>query len=112
MSRVAVVIYSASSQPLERFLFDLSSFPQVPPSEILTEFEDPSRDGADGDQVKTNPADVEEQLRGIMRRLAFCGSSLGRLPDGCSFTVCVELKDQAEPPIGVSKTASLGCDLG
>lgn len=107
MSRVAFVVYSPSAKPFERFLFDVSSFPSVPPSETLTPFEDalPGNDenGADGPSTtSTNIVDLEEQFRGVMGKLAYCGSSLGQLPEGCSFTVCIELKEKAEPPIGVS----------
>ncbi|KAI9842187.1 MAG: hypothetical protein M1837_007400 [Sclerophora amabilis] len=116
---VAVVIHDARSQPLERFLFDVSSFPNIPPSEVLTAFEasspSPSQEatpeeeqGASQDSTAattqapktTNVVDLEEQFRGVMRKLAFCSSSLRGLPDGCSFTVCVELKDEAKAPIG------------
>ncbi|KAI9679368.1 MAG: hypothetical protein M1817_005390 [Caeruleum heppii] len=105
VARVALVIYSPSSQPLERFLFDLTRFPAVPPSQVLTEFEDPpapSEERPDSTTLptKTNLVDLEEQFRGVMRRLANCGSSLGKLPDDCSYTVAIELKDRAEPPIG------------
>ncbi|KAI9826098.1 MAG: hypothetical protein M1832_000547 [Thelocarpon impressellum] len=110
VSRIAVVIYSAASQPLERFLFDVSHLPIVPPSEVLTEFEEPLESDDEVDEVvevvepdvtapTINDVDVEEQFRAIMQRLAFCGSTLGKLPDGCSFTLCVELSDEAEPPI-------------
>lgn len=102
-----MVIYSPSAKPLERFLFDVSSFPSVPPSETLTPFVNPSS-GTNEDATKdratviTNTVDLEEQFRGVMSKLAYCGSSLGKLPDGCSFTVCIELKEKAESPIGVS----------
>jgi hypothetical protein len=38
--------------------------------------------------------DLEEQFRVIFARLAFCSSSLAPLPENCSFTVCIELKDE------------------
>ncbi len=46
--------------------------------------------------------DLEEQFRAIFARLAFCGSTLAPLPENCSFTVCIELKDEVgvDPPIG------------
>ena len=75
-------------------MFDVSGFPSVPEAESLTVFEETP--GA------TNAVDLEEQLRGAMSKLAYCGSSLGKLPECCSFTVAVELKDEAERPLGVS----------
>lgn len=45
-------------------------------------------------------ADVSEQLRGAVRRLAYAGEKMDTLPDGCTFTVAVELRDEAQAPIG------------
>ena len=98
VSRVAVVIYSPDGVPLERFVFDVSSFPVVESGETLTEFESQEDDG----NVRVNAVDLEEQFRGVMRRLAFSGGGLGTLPEGCGFTVMIELKEEAEAPIGVS----------
>ncbi|KAI9865337.1 MAG: hypothetical protein M1824_003491 [Vezdaea acicularis] len=103
VARVAVIIYSRDSQPLERFMFDVSKFPSVPVAEITTPFE-PLED-ADAKAGHTSPLDVslvdiEEQFRAVMTKLSVCGSSLEKLPDGCSFTVCIELRDQAKPPLG------------
>jgi|SRR5450432_650920 mitotic spindle assembly checkpoint protein MAD2B len=103
VSRVAVVIYSPDAKPLERFMFDVSSFPEVPPVEALTEFEEAQEgEGGNATTWKVNLVDVEEQLRATVRKLAYCGSKLGTLPEGCTYTVAVELKDKADPPIGVS----------
>jgi mitotic spindle assembly checkpoint protein MAD2B len=96
VSRVAVVVYSPDCQPLERFVFDLSSFPAVPPSEITTPFEDPTS--------TVSLADLAQQFRGAMQKLAFCGSTLGPLPTNSSFTVCIELKPDGEAPIDQSST--------
>ncbi len=105
---MVVVIYSASAVPLERFLFDVAGFPVVPTSEGLTIFEDDDATAAAAATATTsasastwaNAADVEEQFRAVMSKLAYCGSSLGTLPERCSFTVCIELKDDVEAPIG------------
>ena len=110
---MVVVIYSASAVPLERFLFDLSAFPVVPTSEGLTIFDEEAVEMGDDDATITaaaatsasastwaNAADVEEQFRAVMSKLAGCGSLLGTLPEGCSFTVAIELKDDVEAPIG------------
>jgi len=105
--RVAVVIFSPDAKPLERFMFDVSSFPEVPVEDVFTEFDDGEKEvvgPGDGRKVKgfrVNLVDVEEQLRATMRKLAYCGGRLGPLPEGCSYTVVVELKEKADPPIGV-----------
>ncbi len=112
MSRVSVIIYSQASAPLERFLFDVSTFPTVPASEALTPFEEQSHELPDehkpeGDKppdtrIRVNLVDLEEQFRAIFARLSSCSSSLAPLPENCSFTVCIELKDEVgvDPPIG------------
>lgn len=99
-----MVIYSPSADPLERFMFDVSRFPAVPAAESLTLFEDrpPAAQEMDRKIGPINTVDLEEQFRAVMRKLAYCGSSLGKLPEGCSFTIAIELKEKAEKPIGVS----------
>ena len=101
MARVAVVIYSPENEPLERFMFDVSRFPTVPPAETLTPFEHSAvADGAENDPSSTvSTVDLQEQFRGVMSKLSVCGGTLGPLPENCSFTLCMELKDQADPPI-------------
>lgn len=51
---------------------------------------------------KLNWTDVDESFRGAVRRMAFAGEKLGKLPPGCTFTVAVELRDEGDAPIGVS----------
>lgn len=104
VKRVVFVIFSQSAEVMERFVFDVERFPVVPEKELYTEF---VRDGEGGEAgegykgVGVSAVDVEEQLRAAIRKLAYCGGKLGVLPEGCTFTVAVELKDNAEPPVGV-----------
>lgn len=56
----------------------------------------------DDPQTVVNWTDVNEALRGALRRVAYAGESIPRLPEGCTFTLALELRDQAEAPIGVS----------
>ncbi|KAI7789136.1 mutagen sensitive-26 [Diaporthe eres] len=61
----------------------------------------PDTAAAEGDQAGlVNWTDVDEQLRGAVRRLAYAGETMEALPPGCSFTVAVELRDEARAPIG------------
>jgi mitotic spindle assembly checkpoint protein MAD2B len=106
--RVVFVIYSQKQEVLERFLFDVSEFPCVPEEERFTEFEGASAEEDGGDELRVNKIDVEEQLRATVRKLAYCGSKLGELPDGCTYTIAVELKKDAEAPIGVSQDSRQG----
>jgi len=100
--RVAFVICSQKQEVLERFMFDVSGFPAIPEKERFTEFGDTTAtDDDSGDELKISKVDVEEQLRATVRKLAYCGGKLGVLPPGCTYTIAVELKDKADPPIGV-----------
>lgn len=88
-------------------MFDVSNFPSVPEKERFTEFEGTeAKEGDDGEEMRINKVDVEEQLRATVRKLAYCGGKLSDLPDGCTYTVAVELKEKSDPPIGVSSTIS------
>lgn len=101
VSRVAVVIFHpVSCKPLERFMFDVSRFPVVPPGEITTPFEREIEHGAPTSTNDKGSVDLDEQLRAVMSKLAVCSSRLQSIPKGCSFTICIELKDDADAPIG------------
>lgn len=89
VARVAVVIFSPAHQPLERFLFDLSKFPSVPKEDRLTAFK---RD--------ISVVDIDEQFRAVMAKLRVSSLNLRPLPKGSTFTLAIELKDSADPPIG------------
>lgn len=69
--------------------------------------ENPTADALlEGLTVQSDPSaainwtDVAEQLRGAVRRLAYAGEKMDSLPEGCTFTVAVELRDEAQAPIG------------
>lgn len=55
---------------------------------------------------RINWTDVEEQFRGVLRRLSHAAEKLDPVPAGCTFTVAVELKDEAAAPIGVRSRSS------
>lgn len=98
VEHIAVVIYDNTNTPLERFMFDVSNFPTVPAGDIDTPL---ARSGANGEKVAVLPTvDMEEQFRATMSKLANCGSVLKPLPQGCTFTIVVEIKGEGEAPIG------------
>jgi mitotic spindle assembly checkpoint protein MAD2B len=79
-------------------MFDLSKFPVVPKEDYYTPIE---RDGPPQKDGKNPPTvNLEEQFRAVMAKLSVCGSTLKPVPSGCSFTVAIELKDLADPPLG------------
>ncbi|KAI9713081.1 MAG: hypothetical protein M1820_001066 [Bogoriella megaspora] len=116
VARVVLVIFSPSSQPLERFVFDVSRFPDIPADDIEIPLERatkiPSDDElnaeavaeavteADHDVVQsTYLINLEEQLRATMAKLITCSSSLSPLPPNCTYTLVLETKQDAQPPI-------------
>ncbi|KAK3687768.1 DNA-binding protein [Podospora appendiculata] len=100
---------------LERWLFDTSRFPAWPGgAKPMQDYErmlakearseegrdGPSRAGAPDPSVNVSWPDVDEQLRGALRRMAHAAENLAPLPEGCTFTVAVELREQGAAPIG------------
>lgn len=127
VSRIAVVIHAADTKVLERWMIDVAQFPAFrgfkeprgsrrdeeddgvgAPERVfgaggdVDEVEDPGGEGAGDSGGRVNWTDVDEALRGAVRRMALAGEKMGKLPAGCSFTVAVELREEGEAPIGVS----------
>lgn len=97
VSNVAVVIFSKDNKAMERFVFDASRFPAVPATDLDTLLE---RQDADGNEVEIMPSvDMEEQFRATMSKLTNCSSILKPLPQGCTFTVAIELKPEGNAPV-------------
>ena len=97
VERAVVVLYTKDLKPRERYVFDVSRFPTVGPGDLDTQLD---RRGGDGEQVPVLPnVDMEEQFRATMSKLSNCGSELKALPDGCTFTVAIELKSEGMAPV-------------
>lgn len=102
--QIALVIHAPQSfDVVERWIFDLQSFPATwgdkdtslgPANDV----NDGSREAAD---ENVNWTDVNEALRGALSRISHAGQRRPDLPEGCTFTLGVELRDQALPPIQV-----------
>lgn len=108
ITAVSIIISSLrTNQPLERYAFDLSGFPRVATGEVNTTFEerkeDSSKPGAE--RGPASPAvDLEAQFRACLARLASACARLTPLPrdDEFSFTVCIEVYEDALPPAGTT----------
>ncbi|KAK9238116.1 DNA-binding protein [Lipomyces kononenkoae] len=90
VSKVSVVILSSIDIPLERFVFDVTSFPKVALREQHNEMKN----------VTLNMTDMEEQYRTCIMKLSHTSSILGKLPPECTFTITIELNDDAKAPVG------------
>ena len=103
--RIAVVLHAppeSGRAVIERWIFDLDGWPAWPEGSEGREGKGKEREAVeeeDGDGV--NWVNVEEGLRGALRRISYAAEKLGPAPKGCTFTLAVELRDEAPVPIGV-----------
>ena len=126
VARIAVVIYhlppsspSGATKVLERHLIDVSRFPAVPKQDWETDTvfapaepapapaPAPAPDQTKG-KTKTKPkpldantpVDLAEQFRAALIQLTTRCGRLAPLPPHCSFSLALELRDDADPPVG------------
>ena len=115
---------------MERFVFSTASFPLVPrfgtddpffqsrrvAQEAAEAAEEAAEEAADEDEDADDPArphspvqqdlppmiDLFAQFAAILARISTSAQTLAPLPEGCSFTVAIELRDrpEGEPPFG------------
>ncbi|OLL25940.1 DNA polymerase zeta processivity subunit, partial [Neolecta irregularis DAH-3] len=88
VSRISIVILSTADIPFERFIFDVSGFPDLPQNQFDIPIEN----------AKMSPFDLEEQYRAAIVRLGVCEATLGTLPEDCTFTITIELRQKANYP--------------
>ncbi|TFB00239.1 DNA polymerase zeta processivity subunit [Trichoderma ghanense] len=114
VSRIALVVHGPppTLAVRERWIFDVDRFPQswgtaaeiraarAPPSHQLDPDEQMGDGGGADNPEKINWADIHEALRAALQRLAFAAQAEPKLPQGCTFTLAVELREDAEAPIG------------
>jgi mitotic spindle assembly checkpoint protein MAD2B len=115
VSDVAVCIFECDhNRVLERWVIDLSSFPSVEKRERDTPFA--RVDQGDGEaevseavlKKNVNLADLEAQFRAVISRLSVSAAKLTALPVGddapeLSFTITMEVRDDADRPVGRRK---------
>ena len=85
---------------LEKWTFDLRAFPVVEKIDRDTTFE--KQVVQDNFRNKINIADLEAQFRAVLSRIASASGRLTALPKDteCSFTVSIEVRDDADRPVG------------
>lgn len=127
VARIGIVVFSlpdgeagkkGSAKIMERYMFDVSTFPVVSKNERNMEIEwDDSSDEAGNESDVSNPVrrkkgkqkeldldvdvDLSEQFRAALILLSTRTSQLSALPRNCSFNISMELKDEGDvdPPI-------------
>ncbi|KAF6821198.1 mitotic spindle checkpoint protein [Colletotrichum plurivorum] len=104
VSKVCIVVHSPGTMAVvERWVFDVANFP------VWVTGKGKDKPGAgqrfqrreeDDDDGSVNWVDVNEAYRGALRRISYAGEMKGPLQEGCTFTLAVELRDEAPAPIG------------
>ena len=125
VARIGIVVFSyggedktGSAKIMERYMFDVSSFPVVDKNErnMEIEWDYDSSEANESDAEDDNPrkkgkqkaldTDVDinlsEQFRAALLSLTTRTTQLSPLPPNCSFNISMELKDggDMDPPIG------------
>ncbi|EXJ74830.1 uncharacterized protein A1O5_01526 [Cladophialophora psammophila CBS 110553] len=106
VEKVLLCIYECdSNRVLERWTFDLRSFPSVARGEVDIPFESSPSEDNDRLSHHLNLADLEANFRATLSRISTSAARLRPLPEGpgateCSFTLAMEVKDQADRPVG------------
>lgn len=135
VSRIAIVIHGRDTQVRERWMLDVGSFPAWPEFDEVQSLCGAGEDAAEGKgkekegpqqedgeaeedaepehaeaqrgETAVNWSDVDEGLRAALWKMALVSEKMAPLPDGCSFTIALELREASEAPIGVSTCLGL-----
>ncbi|PUU74474.1 DNA-binding protein [Tuber borchii] len=105
VSKVSLIIISPRNIPLERYVFDLSAFPNVPfeggYGDLLLQQLAEVGGGVGGEEKKRldeiTIAGLEAQFRACLMKLSVAAPDLGRLPEDCTYTVAMEMKEPGAP---------------
>ncbi len=106
VEKVSLCIYECDdNRVLERWTFDLRSFPSVAKRDRDVPFDSASSEDADVLSKKVNLADLEAHFRATLSSITTSAARLRPLPEGpgapeCSFTLAIEVKDKADRPVG------------
>lgn len=115
VEKVSLCIYECDeNRVLERWTFDLHSFPAVAKRDRDVPFESSDHnDDHEGNHEgtdfplsrKVNVSDLESNFRATLSRISTSAAKLAPLPEGpgapeCSFTLTIEVKDKADRPVG------------
>lgn len=126
IAQTSLIIHAPppTSEPLERYVFSTVQFPRIPSSDVRTPFSSPlSTNLARSDPLVEalakprviaanermfNPpptSDLAEQFRATLTRLGTSIARLLPLPEDCSFTVAIEMREEDEVEAPISKEA-------
>lgn len=75
----------------EEELANAESEAELDKSPFASDDEDDADEAQGADSSNMNWKDLNDQLRGVLQRLAQAGQQVAALPDGCTFTMAIEL---------------------
>jgi mitotic spindle assembly checkpoint protein MAD2B len=106
VEKVSLYIYECDgNRILERWTFDLHSFPSIAKRDKDVPFESAADEDDDLLSREVNLTDLEAHFRATLSRISSSAARLRPLPEGslapeCSFTLAIEVKDRADRPVG------------
>lgn len=102
MDKISLVILSPLDIPLEKFIWDVSSLPRIPAVDIDSPYRAPREKGVDWriENAEIERQSLEDSLRAALIRTAFSDAKLSTLPEGCSFTLTIEVREETDRPGG------------
>jgi mitotic spindle assembly checkpoint protein MAD2B len=106
VEKVTLCIFECDdNRVLERWTFDLRSFPSVAKQDRDVPFDSESADDDDDLTRKVNLTDLEAHFRATLSQITTSAARLRPLPEGpdapeCSFALTIEVKEEADRPVG------------
>ena len=106
VEKVSICIFECDNNRfLERWTFDLRSFPSIAKRDGDVALEPIPAEADDSFNTKINLADLEAEFRATLSRISTAAARLKPLPEGpgapeCSFAMSIEVKDKADRPVG------------
>ena len=100
MDRISLVILSSLDTPLEKFVWDVSSLPAIPLGDIDSPYF-PFLKKLTASRIANAAIQkqaLEDSLRAAMIRTAYSDANLSPLPDDCTFTLMIEMRDDQIRP--------------
>lgn len=110
VERVVLVIFSDEAEVMERYVWDVRGLPRIPAKEVDTPIvreQQGTGTGTGTEGAKSNFVDPDKvhmdlstQFRATLAQMDRLGKSLTPLPQGCTFSLAIEMADDADPPVG------------
>jgi|SRR5215471_3217675 len=100
VERISLVILSSLDIPLEKFVWDVSSLPDIPLGDVDSPYFLSLKKlmATRITNAVIQKQALEDSLRAAMIRTAYSDANLSPLPDDCTFTLMIEMRDDLIRP--------------